>query len=39
MEEEIVSDDEDMLTSASVIELKKLKLKDKEKECGSQLKL
>jgi len=31
MEEEIVSDKEDMLTSTSVVELKKLELKDKEK--------
>jgi len=28
--EEIVSDEEDALTSASVVELKKLKLRDKE---------
>jgi len=30
VEEEIVSDEEDVLTSASVVELKKLELKDKE---------
>ena len=39
VEEEIVSDNEDVLTSANVVELKKLKLKDKEKELESQLKL
>ena len=39
VEEEIISDDEDVLTSASVAELKKLELKDKEKERKSQLKL
>jgi len=37
--EEIVSDEEDVLTSASVVELKKLELRDKEQECESQLKL
>jgi len=39
VEKEIVCDDEDMLTSASVVELKNLELKDKEKERESQLKL
>ena len=39
VEEEIVSDEEDALTSASVVELKKLELRDKEQERESQLKL
>jgi len=39
VEEEIISDKEDMLTSTSVIELKKLEVKDKESERESQLSL
>jgi len=31
VEEEIISDDEDALSSTSVVELKKLELRDKEK--------
>ena len=36
MEEKIVSDDEDTLTSASVVELKKLELKEKEVRANSE---
>ena len=39
VEEEVISDGEYILTSTSIVDLKKLKLKDKEKECESQLKL
>ena len=39
VEEEIVSDDEVELASASVVELKKLELKDKEKEHESQIRM
>jgi len=39
VEEEIVSDEEEVLTSTSVVKLKKLELKDKERECESQLRL
>jgi len=39
VEEEIVSDEEDVLTSTSVVKLKKLEVKDKEREHESQLRL